>query len=293
MATETDLLYCISVEPSTPGTVVDRLSRIEALLEEQSQRLSDIASSSTSPTPQSVLDPFKSSPRSLSATPAELSPILSRSGGESSLQAEPAHFLIPLEHYASANSLLSSPAVASLVGRYPQDYFYDIEEALPLPPQLDAMSLENAPVSWPPLTINAVHTFTQNYFMLAHPNYPVFSQSTFDLMQGNMMEKGPTDSLNTAICYTVYALGCLVSRDREPGDSRAVHREKVTQLALQLFQPALRVILRRAIWGFRPNLEICQALVLTGSFFAHLGRPLHSWKMIYYSSFKYIFLLEK
>jgi hypothetical protein len=264
------------------------------LLEEQSQRLHDIASSSTSPTPQLRMPSFSGSPRSLSATPAALSPRTSRTGGEYSFREDQAQFLIPLEHCTSANSLLSLPVVAALAGRYPHDYFYDKEEGLSLPAQLDAMSLENTPVSWPVLDIDSIRTLVQSYFSYIHPNYPVISHRTFDVMQENMLDNGPTDSLGTAICYAVYALGCLASHGRKSGVLDAVRQlEPSDELALHLFQPALRVILRRTIWGFRPNLEVCQALVLAGSFFAYLGRPLHSWKMIYYASHKFIFLLEK
>lgn len=62
---------------------------------------------------------------------------------------------------------------------------------------------------------------------------------------------------------------------------------------MSLFQPALRLLLKWTVWGFQPSLPICQALVLAASFFAHLGRPLHSWRMAYFASHNFIFLYEK
>jgi hypothetical protein len=203
-------------------------------------------------------------------------------------QIEQTQFLIPYDHSTSANSLLSWAGVRSFVGDYPKDYFFNIEERLPLPPTLDLLYDSPDRGQFPNLDANLVESFTQNYFSVVHPNYPLFSPQRFRELQAHLYEHGPKDKPETAICLSVYALGCLVSPS-DTGVNGDVQTRK-DQLALQFFGPALRIAIRRTIWGFQPTMEICQALILCASFFAHLGRPLHSWKMSLYASQKFMAL---
>jgi hypothetical protein len=275
---------------------VERLTRIEAILEEQSQRLDDIArGNSGTPglfSPQATrlaLDPFNVSH---SPQNAAVSPSASSSSQENlDTQLEQAQFLIPYDHSTSANSLLSWPAVKPLIGDYPKDYFFRIEESLPLPRSLDILQEHALPDHLPTLSPNELESLVQNYFSAAHPNFPLFTYQTFQEWQAYLYEHGPENTPETAICLCVYALGCLVSEVDEHIDAQV--QAKKDQLALQFFQPALRIIIRLTVWSFRSRLEICQALLLAASCFAHLGRPLHSWKMGIYASSKYIYLQQK
>lgn len=286
------------VESSSSSAVVERLTRIEAILEDQSQRLDDIARGSygtgTSGT-SSSLHTRRPVPRPLNASPhlslAGASPASASSQSEGNLDAdvEQTQFLIPYDHSTSANSLLSWPRVKALVGDYPKDYFYTIEESLPLPNSLDPFHDEAD--HWPAMSPNILDSLAHNYFATAHPNYPLFTSQTFQDWHTRLYEHGPQGTPETAICLCVYALGCLVS----PGENRTDEevQSKKDQLGLQFFQPALRIILRHTTWGFRPSMEICQALLLCASYFAHVGRPLHSWKMVYYASENFISLHYK
>jgi hypothetical protein len=124
-----------------------------------------------------------------------------------------------------------------------------------------------------------------------HPNFPLFTREQFRCWHADLYEHGPENTPHTAICLCVYALGCLATPGDDPVDIEV--QAKKDQLALQFFQPALRIILRQVVWGFRPTMEICQALILASSYFAHLGRPLHSWKMALYASYKFIYLHDR
>ncbi len=72
------------------------------------------------------------------------------------------------------------------------------------------------------------------------------------------------------MCLCVYALGALSS-------AQSGHQKAPETLGLEYFQPALKMILREALWEFRPSVSICQALLLASSYFAHLGRPRKSF----------------
>ncbi|KAJ9132548.1 Fungal-specific transcription factor domain-containing protein [Pleurostoma richardsiae] len=275
------------VEPqsSTQGAVVDRLSRIEALLEEQGQRLNDIAQGVPSPYGPNSL--FLASSQGVAASPASTSARSVEGGTEAYL--EHAQFLIPYDHSTAAVSLLALPAVRSLIGDFPKSYFYTIEENSSLPPPLDL--LHPAPVSWPGMDPGVLDSLTSTYFCVVHPNYPLFTQEYFKSLQASLLENGPSETAETAICFCVWALGSLAAG--QPPVPSTQHLADQDDMGLEYFIPAWRIILCRTIWGFTPNLEICQALLLAGSYFAHLGKPLHSWKMIHFACHKFLQLFYK
>jgi len=292
-------MFAPRVESASPSAVVDRLTRIEALLEEQSQRLDDFARGVPQDTPglwspraTRALNPLdlSHSPQIGAASPASASNRSQENLLDNRLH-EQAQFLIPYGHSTSANSLLAWPRVKALIGDYPEDYFFTIEESLPLPTCLELPSdtEQESPLSV--LNPTVLDSLAHNYFSGVHPNFPLFSYQEFCGLHVNLCKHGPENTPQTAICLCVYALGCLVT----PGDDHVDLdvQAKRDQLALQFFQTALRIILRHTVWSFRPRLEICQALILASSYFAHLGRPLHSWKMAMYASHKFMLLYDR
>lgn len=68
--------------------------------------------------------------------PADLDPSL-----------ESSSFLIPKNHAALATTLLSLPQVRDVIGDYPRDFFFQVEEQLPLPSVLDR--IHDGPLTWP------------------------------------------------------------------------------------------------------------------------------------------------
>jgi len=290
------LIHPLRVELSNPSAVVERLTRIEALLEAQGLRLDDIARGthfppglSSPPATRSALQPLdvSCSPGPAGASPAPLS----HQSEEARLDTrfEQAQFLIPYDHSTSANSLLASPYIKALIGDYPKDYFFTIEQSLPLPNCLNIPN--NIPEYLPALSPDVLESLVQNYFSVTHPNFPIFTYQEFRQWHGYLYEHGPEDSLETAICLCVYALGCLVTPGDDHVDTEVQARKN--ELGLRFFQPALRIIVRNTVWGFRPSIKICQALILAASYFAHLGRPLHSWKMVVHASQNFIALNDR
>ena len=266
---------------------MERLTRIEALLEEQGQRLSDLAlgaESSYAPS-RSSLQPMPS-PSLVSASPASAT---SRTLEGHDIHADQAQFLIPYDHNTAAVSLLSLPIVRSLAGDYPKSYFYDIEETFPLPPPLDLIHQD--PIAWPPAPDpGTLELLTDVYFAAVHPTYPLFTRQYFKSLYSSVLENGLTETPETAICLCVWALGCIFVSSTTPS---ARPPRDFDGLGLVFFKPALRLILSRTVWGFTPDVQICQALLLAASYIAHLGRPLHSWKMVHYASHKFLQLTHK
>ncbi|KAI0469501.1 hypothetical protein F4859DRAFT_133066 [Xylaria cf. heliscus] len=261
------------IEESSPAAVIDRLSRIEALLEQQSQQIHQLnVRSSQSPYPTSQSDHQSEKQTDFNRWPTDVDP---------SLESSP--FLIPKNHAALVTTLLAFPQVRDIIGEYPRDYFFQVEEKLPLPGLLDRV--HDGPLTWPVLDPGTMDNLTTSYFQYAHPHHPLFTPRTFRSWQTNLSEAQDLDGITHAICLCVYALGAL-----SPVQSN--HQKAPETLGLEYFQPALKIIIREVLWGFRPSILTCQALLLAASYFAHLGRPLHSLRMGHFASRLVLSILE-
>ncbi|GAW10699.1 hypothetical protein ANO14919_000340 [Xylariales sp. No.14919] len=191
---------------------------------------------------------------------------------DTSLESSP--FLIPKHHAALATTLLVFPQVRDVMGEYPRDYFFQIEEQLPLPGLLDRV--HDGPLTWPLLDAGTMDILAASYFRQVHPHQPLFTPRTFGLWQTKLLDQD-LDNVTTSICLCVYALGALSSADTG-------HQKAPETLGLEYFQPALKMMIREVLWQFRPSIPLCQALLLAASYFAHLGRPLHSLRMGHFAS---------
>ncbi|KAI0111387.1 hypothetical protein F4814DRAFT_440870 [Daldinia grandis] len=264
------------VEDSSPNAVIDRLARIESLLEHQSQQINQLSThSSPLSYPPSQADYFTAYQQHsdyLPSTSAGIDP-----------QLDSPQFLIPKGHATLTTTLLSLPQVRDLLGDYPREYFFEIEEKFPLPGLLG--SLYDSPLVWPSLDLDGLNALAENYFRNVHPHHPLFTPNIFKSWQDQLIQERNMEDIGTSICFCVYALG-TISSDREG------NYEDDEALGLQFFQPALRIMLHKLVWDFRPGIGLCQALLLAASYFAHLGRPLHSWRMAQFASRIFLNLVE-
>lgn len=218
---------------------------------------------------------FRSSPQIPAASPLSAS---NRSLEAADVSFENAQFLIPTRHTATSTWLLSLPAIQSVIGEFPSTYFHELEESTPLPLPLDLVNPE--PINWPSFAPELLQELADAYFRDVSPHLPLFSRQYYESLQSDLLENGPTQDIETAICLCIWALGRVASQSTQAAIPEN-ESQPAEDLGLSFFQPALRIILSRSLWGFTPNLRVCQALFLAGTYFSYLGRPLHSWKMIY------------
>ena len=278
--------YSFDSPLGSPDAVSVRLARIEAILERQGEQLNSLTQGTTQP--GNVLAPL-SLPLVPGYTPPAVDSFRSFLEPEGLSSHDHAQFLIPSGHTTPTSSLLAMSEVRRLVGDYTKDFFFEIETRQPLPPQLDL--LHSAQPIWPPLNPSTISSLADNYFTVVHPNNPLFSKQSYRAWEAKIYENGPSESLESALCYCVWALGALVSK--EPGSMSLEEQTERDSLALGYFQPALRLILCESIWAFKSSLDICQALLLAASYFSHTGRPLHNAKMVYLAARHFFVLLEE
>lgn len=255
-----------------------------SLLEEQGLKLSEL---SLSPSHGSTPASFRSNRSSPMIPAASPTSIVNRSLEGADISLENSQFLIPSGHTTTLVWLLSLPSIRSVIGEFPGNYFYDLEEKTPLPRPLDL--IQPMPAEFPSLEPGLLRRLSDAYFEEVSPHLPLFTRQYYQVLLDNFAENGPTEDIESAICLCVCALGCMSIRSTE------VLMQFVGQaedLELRLFQPALRIILSKAVWGFGSNIQICQALVLAGTYFSYIGRPLHSWKMIHYAGHKFLQLVN-
>ncbi|RYC61146.1 hypothetical protein CHU98_g5062 [Xylaria longipes] len=213
------------IEESSPAAVIDRLGRIEALLEQQSQQIHQLnVRSSQSPYPTSQSDHQSEKQTEFLRWPTDV---------DASLDSSP--FLIPKNHAAVATTLLAFPQVRDVIGEYPRDYFFQIEEKLPLPGLLDR--IHDGPLTWPVLDPGTMDTLAASYFQHAHPHMPLFTPRTFGSWQAKLVEAQDLDGITNAICLCVYALGALSS-------AQSNNQKAPETLGLEYFQPALKIMTR-------------------------------------------------
>jgi hypothetical protein len=72
--------------------------------------------------------------------------------GEFDASVEASPFLIPRSHAALVTTLLAFRQVRSVIGDYPRDLFFQVEEKLPLPGLLG--QIHDAPLAFPALDPN-------------------------------------------------------------------------------------------------------------------------------------------
>ncbi|KAF3767418.1 hypothetical protein M406DRAFT_240758, partial [Cryphonectria parasitica EP155] len=197
-------------------------------------------------------------------------------------------FLIPTGHSATLTWLLSIPPIRSVLGDLPKSYFYELEQDTALPPPLDIT--QSGQIDWPALEPDRLRGLADAYFEHVAAHLPLLGRDNYERLQDEVLRNGPSQDIDTAICLSVWALGCIASNSGVAAVPESSSTDPNQDLGLSYFAIALRITLSKSVWGFTANLHTCQALVLAGVYFCYLGRPLHAWKMIHNAGQK---LLER
>lgn len=214
---------------------------------------------------------FRQDPRTIAGSPASWLDDL-----DVNLETQ---FLVPSGHSATLHHLLSLPPIRSLVGELPQLYFHDREEEAGLPEPLSLS--QNGPLEWPSLEPDRLRGLADAYFDSTSSRFPLITRQLYDELQDRLLQHGPKEDLETAICLSVYALGCVARHTANLNDQ---HED----LGLEYSAVSLNIIMTKMFISLTPSLLLCQTLVLAALYFDCLGRPLHAWKMIHYAGQQFL-----
>ncbi|OAT09208.1 hypothetical protein BDBG_04752 [Blastomyces gilchristii SLH14081] len=316
-----------SLESSTTSSAISRrLDSIETLLKSHSEAIAAISQQQVLETlcsPQEILDaqavptdavtieqppvldpscvdglnltsPLNDNTQSSSPSMAAVSPeFTAQLEGSIELLAP---FTIPPKHWTSSssssslsssvNNLLKLPIIKSVVGEFPDDYFFSIESRQ-VTPALGG-SWMSSQVELPDIENDVTDRLVDTFFSEVHPCHPILARDEFCTMYANVMSDGLGFNLQSAFCLVVFALGDVAS-ESEGVDPRVQYWEP----ALKYFRPALSILMAESAFSFGSDLLLPQALIFGGICFAYLGKPLHSWKLIFMASTEVQLLLSR
>lgn len=188
-------------------------------------------------------------------------------------------FMIPSGHSATLHYLLSLPPIRALVGGLSQSYFQDHEEEAAFPEPLNLS--QHAPLNWPSMEHDRLRGLAGAYFNSTSSHFPLITRQLYEEMRDRLLQHGPKEDLETAICLSIYALGCMISH---MAALNSLHED----LGLEYFAVSLRITMAKMVTSLTPSLLLCQALALAALYFDCLGRPLHAWKMIHYAGQQFL-----
>lgn len=180
---------------------------------------------------------------------------------------------IPVKHNTSSNYLLCLPEMKSLIGEYPKNLFFLLESRNPLPPELSLTSW-----NMPHLPGNIDKEITDYlvllFFSEVHSCHPILDQEAFNSIYTQFLERGIDNSIESALCLVVFALGATVNASRDFS----------TIPGMDYMQCALPTMISSSNWAFEWHIFLPQTLVLASIYFSYITRPLQSWRLVSFAS---------
>ncbi|KAI5310225.1 hypothetical protein KEM55_000285, partial [Ascosphaera atra] len=220
-----------------------------------------------------------------SSTSSTLTPSVS---GASPKLAEPATLAhqptIPdaLKPGSSASSLLAFPTLRSMLGDFPDDYFFRLEtqraSVTSFPPQ--AFNL-------PYLNRDVTDLLVTTFFSVVYPSHPILSREVFFAVHDKIATRGLGNDVESALCLVVFALGVVASSPRGLGPEGGTKRDSrghpvvstVDLPGMEYFAPAQQILMLCEGMAFGGDVLLVQALALSAVYLAFVGQPVKSWKM--------------
>jgi hypothetical protein len=200
------------------------------------------------------------------------------SSGHSYRGHEDAPATIPAGHHTTTGSLFSLEPIKSLIGKYPNDFFYQIEAPRSFKPQSSSNEDWRLVIDAIRLNQDVTNALISNFFSHVHHQFPILEESSFrTFFQKNAYE--PCSNMpGIALCLVVLALGKLVPSSLESDDQ--------VMLGMEYFAPAHRILVEYWVTDFEPGLSLPTGLVLAAIYLCYITKPLSAWKFIYMASTK-------
>jgi hypothetical protein len=185
---------------------------------------------------------------------------------------------IPLGHQTSLSSLLTLPQMRNLVGEFPEEFIFLVEENRPR--SLSLQRLLAAPVEadqdWRNIEKSVADDCLERYLSTVHLYRPIFEWEELRSQYDTTMSKGLSDNPCSALFLAVFALGITASDPIDP--------TKVQYSGDELIKHALRVLFPSWAATFSGDLVLSQGLVLCALYFCYTAEPLMAWRLVHMAS---------
>lgn len=282
---------CRNDDADKDDTQAQHLESIEGLLREHSETLQSMrrqpgsSSSTVSPIRRNDLTPshHEQPLRSTNGSPLPFS-IWAFNHSRSKLDSPGRDhdvgppITIPLGHQTSTSNVLVLPQCRSLLGDYPEEFFFRVEGDRPRAAAARSMMSSN----WDrlqeetPIDRADCNRHLGIFLTRVHPFHPFLDRDDIISHYEKVMETGVDFNNPSALVLAILALGATVS---DPIDRKAEERSGEA-----LIQKALKILFASWTFTFSGDVLISQALVLCALYFTYTVEPLMAWRLIHMAS---------
>ncbi|KAJ5894286.1 transcriptional regulator family: Fungal Specific TF [Penicillium taxi] len=270
----------------TPDKILRRLSRLEALVQQQTEAISALTEHFKreprldAPLSQTSLAIFANS-RGLSAPVNSSQAILlgdiprAVSSWQRYDYSDNETSLIPLGHQTPTGNLLGLEGIKSLIGDYPPGFFLMLESERKLPPLVPRTSY-NSIIQRLNLYRDITDSLVASFFTHVHSTFPILDHGDFMETFERFLVGTHEPDLSSALCLTVLALGDLCSQTEDPYDTESIKNGQSTEY----FAHAYQVLSSEGAATFSRELVVPLAFFYASLYFRYRARPLQAWKLV-------------
>ncbi|OAP55773.1 hypothetical protein AYL99_09925 [Fonsecaea erecta] len=185
---------------------------------------------------------------------------------------------IPLGHQTSTSNLLTLPQMRPLVGDFPEEFLFLVEENRPKLQWLQGLSSAHHELEQGFLQIDRsfADTCFDRYWTLVHPYRPIFDQDDLVSQYERAMNHGLEQDSSSALILSLLALGATALDPIDPATVRHTGDE--------LIRKALRILFPCWAMTFSGDLVLSQALMLCALYFGYVADPLMAWRLAHMAS---------
>lgn len=187
---------------------------------------------------------------------------------------------IPIGHLTTTGSLFSVDQIRSLIGEYPEDFFFQIEATHTIEQQTPP-SHEKIANILATMDSSQAAAVLENFFAEIHPHFPILDQASFTATF-NSIVAGTGNDIDAALCLIILALGELAGSLHTPAPGTTEQDEP----GREHFSIAYHIITTSWLNSFDLSTSLVTALVYAAIYLCYMSRPLQAWRLIHMASTK-------
>jgi hypothetical protein len=280
-----------------PAEILFRLNHLEVLLEQQKDAIAKLTAQVTS---SSSLDP-SIQPLNASLYPSQLrynwDPPNETQYDRSSLefpsqqsqQNYEVPFSIPLGDNATTGSLFALDRIKHLIGDYPHDFFYLLENKRPF----DDFKRSEIPqsiqqIDQPLLREPFTGTHVRGFFEHVHPSFPIIDPC----LVNSLFETFPASTkanVRTSLCLVILALGKVSTNAGHIFDIEAQRELSGVEYFATAYHDLNKVV--KPVCSMDHFLPL--ALFYASLYLRYIGRPIQAWQLIEHASTCVQFMISR
>lgn len=203
--------------------------------------------------------------------------LTTQEGGDSSRQGVNADdvppITIPLGHQTSTSSLLRLPQMRPLVGDYPEDFFFRVEDDRNRPTALDFMAVPELRTEQEHVDRTVADDYLNSFLAMVHAFHPIFDRDDLLASYEVVMRQGLGTDIRSSVFLAIFALGATAS---DP-----INRKQSENTGDVCLQRALRILVPAWTVSFSGNIQLSQGLILCALYFTYVVQPLTAWRLIH------------